>query len=394
MRLLLCHSYYKQRGGEDLSFESEARLLERKGHDVVRYTLNNDSIDGLSGLEAARKGFWNRKTFDDVKDLLQSQPFDVLHCTNTFPLISPAAYDAARAAKVPIVQSLRNYRLLCPTSFFMRDGRVCEDCITTKTAWPGVLHACYKESRKATAAVAVISMYHRYRRATSQDPDCYYTLTEFARQKFVEGGFPEDRLLVKSNFVDPDPGVGSGAGGYAVFAGRLSAEKGLNVLLDAWAKLAATGSDLSLKIVGDGPLAPMVREAISVNPRIQWLGELPLLDTLEVIREATALVMPSVWYETFGRTMIESFACGTPVIASRLGSMAEVVEDGFTGSHFNPGDADDLVEKINLLTSNAERLRAMRIRVREEYEQKYTAEANYSLLMAIYEKALQFQSAR
>jgi glycosyltransferase involved in cell wall biosynthesis len=324
----------------------------------------------------------------DVKKILQEKRFDVLHCTNTFPLISTSVYDAARKMKVPIVQSLRNYRLLCPTSFLMREGRVCQECIGKKTAWPGILHACYRESRTATVTVALISLSHRLRRATSRDADCYYTLTEFARQKFIEGGLAAKKILVKNNFVENDPGVGSGGGGYAVFAGRLSSEKGVKVLLDAWANLAARGNNLGLKIVGDGALAPMVRAATIENPRIQWLGELPLSKTLEVIRDAAALVMPSVWFETFGRTMIEAFACGTPVIASRLGAMAEVVDDGVTGLQFNPGDANDLTEKVVSLTADPERLRAMRSRTRTEYEQKYTPDVNYNRLMEIYQRTI------
>jgi glycosyltransferase involved in cell wall biosynthesis len=388
MRLLLCHNYYQNRGGEDLSFESEANLLERKGHEVVRYTLHNDSFKGLSSLEAARRSVWNRQAFDDLTKILRTQRFDVMHCTNTFPLISTAAYDAARAMSIPIVQSLRNYRLLCPSAFLMRKGRVCQECVGKKTAWPGILHACYRNSRPATAVVSIINMSHRRQRATSRDADCYYTLTEFARQKFIEGGFSADKILVKNNFVENDPGFGSGDGGFGVFVGRLSSEKGVDVLLDAWSKNSARGNSLPLKIVGDGPLAPLVREAASVNPCVQWLGELPLTKTLDIIREAKILLMPSIWFETFGRTMIEAFACGTPVIASRLGAMAEVVEDGVTGLHFTPGDANDLNEKIDSLVSDPDRLKSMRFRVRAEYEQKYTADANYTKLIEIYDKVI------
>jgi glycosyltransferase involved in cell wall biosynthesis len=389
MRLLLCHSYYQQRGGEDLSFESEANLLERNGHEVVRYTLNNHSIAGLSQIEAARRSIWNRQTFTEVKHILGTKRFDVMHCTNTFPLISLAAYDAARAEKVPIVQSLRNYRLLCPAAFLMREGQVCQDCVGKKFAWPGIVHACYRKSRIATAVVALISLFHRRRRATQRDADCYYTLTEFARQKFIEGGFAADKILVKQNFVENDPGIGKGNGGYAVFAGRLSPEKGVHVLMDAWQHLQTRGHALQLKVIGDGPLAEVVRAAAAKNPCIEWLGELPLDQTLEIIREAAVLIMPSVWFETFGRTMIEAFACGTPVVASRLGAMAEVIDDGRTGLQFNPGDASDLAQKIIELTTAPDRLSSLRARVRTEYEQKYTANANYQKLMLIYQQAIQ-----
>ncbi len=388
MRILLCHNYYQQRGGEDFSFEDEARLLEQHGHLVQRYTLHNDVIDGLSSVDVAKRSLWNRQTFDDLSKLFAAAPYDVLHCTNTFPLISLSAYDAAKAAGVPIVQSLRNYRFLCPTSFFMRDGRVCEDCLGHSTAWPGIVHACYRESRAATAVVASISMYHRYKRATTKDADCYYTLTEFARQKFIQGGFPANKLLVKNNSVDPDPGIGSGAGGHAVFAGRLSAEKGISTLLDAWAILSSNPGCPTLKIIGDGPLAPQVVEATKRIPHIQWLGQLSLRETLKVIGDAGVLVMPSVWYETFGRTVIEAFACGTPVIASRLGAMAELVTDGVTGLHFDAGDAKDCAAKVASLLADKSALASMRQKTRMEYETKFTGIINYQNLVAIYEQVI------
>lgn len=392
MKLLLCHNYYQNRGGEDASFEEEANLLIRYGHTVHQYTVHNNTIDGLRGIEVAKQSLWNRKTFEELSHLLRGNDFDVLHCTNTFPLMSLAAYDAARLAGVPIVQSLRNYRLLCPTSFFMRNDRACTDCLGRVTAWPGILHACYRNSRVATTVVAAISIFHRFKRLTARDADCYYTLTEFARQKFIEGGFPADKIFVKSNFVDPDPGVGSGAGGYAVFAGRLSREKGINTLLAAWEKLSSSNGCPVLKIIGDGPLAPQVQAALRQNPQIEWLGELSLPDTLKLIGEAAVLVMPSVWYETFGRTMIEAFASGTPVIASRLGAMAELVADGSTGLHFTAGDADDLAAKVTSIFASTERLADMRIRARIEYESKYTADKNYLSLLSIYEQVLQNRS--
>jgi len=388
MNILLCHNYYQYRGGEDISFEDEARMLESRGHTVHRYTVHNDQIGTLNGWDVTRRSLWSEQVFDELRKLLQARRYDVLHCTNTFPLISPAAYDAARAEGVPIVQSLRNYRLLCPTSFLMRQGRVCEECVGRATAWPGILHGCYRDSRIATAVVATISLLHRRRRTTQRDATYYYTPTEFARHKLIEGGVPSDRIAVKNNFVEPDPGVGFGTGGYAVCVGRLSPEKGIDTLLQAWSKLTKQNDQLVLKIVGGGPMAAQVRAAVDSCPQIQWLGELSHSETLSIIGEAAMLVMPSVWYETFGRTMIEAFACGTPVVASRLGAMAEVVLDGATGLHFTAGDADDLAEKILSLSSDRERLAQMRLEARREYLKKYTVDTNYRQLISIYERAI------
>jgi glycosyltransferase involved in cell wall biosynthesis len=384
MKILLCHNYYQQRGGEDQSFEDEAWLLESRGHDVLRYTVHNDVIQQMSRWDVARRSVWNGETFRQLRELLRRERPDIMHCTNTFPLISPAAHSAARAEGVPIVQSLRNYRLLCPNALFMRGGRVCEDCLGKKLAWPSVLHGCYRDSRAASAVVATMLGVHRAKRTWTRSVDLFYTLTDFARQKFVEGKMPAERIVVKPNFVHPDPEPGAGRGGYAVFIGRLSQEKGIDTLLAAWSQ---PDIGLPLKIIGDGPLAEKVKAAAESNPAIQWLGRRPLDEALSIIGDATLLVMPSVWYETFGRTIIEAFAKGTPVIASKLGAMAELVDDGRTGLHFEPGNAADLATKIRQMLADPIKLANLRRAARHEYERKYTAEPNYRMLMAIYVQA-------
>jgi glycosyltransferase involved in cell wall biosynthesis len=386
MKILLCHNYYQQPGGEDESFAAEGRLLEARGHAVVRFTRHNDAIDGMGRWEVARRTFWSRETYSELRGLIRQERPDLMHCTNTFPLISPAAYDAARDEGVPVVQALRNYRLLCPNALFLRDGRACEDCLGKAVAWPGVLHGCYRESRAASAVVAGMAAAHRAMGTWARSVALYFTPSEFARQKYVEGGFPADRVAVKPNFVDPDPGPGTGRGGYAIFVGRLSPEKGVDTLLSAWSR---PGAGLPpLKVVGDGPLAERVKEAARQGVAVEWLGRRSQPEVLSLIGEAACLVMPSVWYETFGRTIIEAFARGTPVIASRMGAMAELVADGRTGLHFEPGDAADLAARVRQLVSDPEALETTRRAARDKYEQSYTAEVNYRLLTGLYGRAL------
>ena len=194
-----------------------------------------------------------------------------------------------------------------------------------------------------------------------------------------------EQIVVKPNFVHPDPGPGTGRGGYAVFVGRLSPEKGVATLLAAWEHLS---QELPLKIIGDGPLAEQVEAAARRHPGIQWLGRQPFEKTVSMIGEAVLLVMPSVWYETFGRTIVEAFARGTPVVASRLGAMAELVESGRTGVHFQPGDPNDLTRKVRHLLAQPALLAEMRRAARQEFEAKYTAAHNYEALLAIYNQAL------
>lgn len=247
--------------------------------------------------------------------------------------------------------------------------------------WPGVVHACYRDSRAATSAVAAMLGVHRLLGTWKREVDVYIALTEFARRKFIEGGLPADRVKVKPNFVHPDPGPGEGKGRYALFVGRLAAEKGVQLLLEAWGRLR---SDVPLKIVGDGPLAPTVAAAARSTPSIEWLGPRPRSEVLDLMREASFLVVPSVWYEGLPMIVTEAFAVGLPVVMSDIGGLPELVEDGRTGLVFRSGDADDLSSRIEWALGDSARLRAMRVEARAEFAAKYTAERNYELLMAIY----------
>ncbi len=384
MKVLLCHAYYQQRGGEDLSFEAECRLLESRGHPIVRYTVRNDQINQMTRIGAACRTVWNRDTAAELRGLLRRERPDVVHFTNTFPLLSPAVYYAARAERVPVVQSLRNYRMMCPAALFLREGKICEDCLGKSVPYPAIVHGCYRESRLASTVVAGMLTVHRLLDTWRQAVDLYFTPSRFARDKHIEAGLPPERITVKPNFLDPDPGPGAGAGNYALFVGRLSPEKGLDTLLKAWQRI---GTRLPLRIVGDGPLRPKLEEIVRCQPGVTLIGSQNPQDVLRLMQEATCLVMPSVWYETFGRTIIEAYACGTPVLASRLGAMAELVVDERTGFTFTPGDADDLSACVERLLSAPGQWQHLRQAARQEYLERYTAERNYPALMEIYQQA-------
>lgn len=384
MKILLCHNHYQTPGGEDRVFTGEGQLLETRGHEVVRYTRSNDDVNQMGKLNLLKSTIWNRRTVDDLKELIRRERPAVAHFTNTFPLISPSAYYAAREEGVAVVQSLHNYRYMCPKAVFYRKGSPCEDCQGKTIPWPSVLHACYKNSRSVTAATAAMIGFHKIKKTWARAVDCYIALSEFSRAKFTEAGFPADRIVVKPNFVQPDPGIGTGQGGYAVYAGRLVPEKGIDTLLAAWSKLSA---DLPLKVAGDGPLADSVKKAAQHDRRIEWLGWRPADELLSIMGEASLLVMPSEWYETFGLTVIEAFAKGTPVVASRIGAVAELVDEESTGLLFESGNPRDLADKVDRLVSRPDRLPGMRVAARRRYEDKFTAAANYEMLIAAYEKA-------
>ena len=384
MKILLCHNHYQQLGGEDLSFAAEAALLEREGHEVVRHTVHNEDIVGMNRLQTACRTIWSRQSYRDVREIIRRGRPQVMHCTNSFPLLSPSIYYAARAEGVPVVQSLRNYRLLCPGAYFLRDGKVCEDCLGCSVAWSGIRHGCYRGSSLATTVVAAMSSVHRMLGTWGRAVDLYFTPSEFTREKFVTAGFPEHKIAVKPNFIDPDPGPGDGRGAFALFVGRLSPEKGVETLLSAWNRLGGT---LPLKIVGEGPLSNLVRQAAAESPAIMFLGARPHKEVLELLGEARCLIMPSLWFETFGRTIIEAYSRGTPVIASRLGCMSELVNEGVTGSLFTPGDDVDLATTVRQFLAYGRFAEQWRAACRTEYLRHYTADANYRMLINLYRRA-------
>jgi glycosyltransferase involved in cell wall biosynthesis len=381
MRILSVHNTYKIRGGEDESRESEESLLREMGHQVDTYEETNNRLAAISPMKLAARTVWSDESYKIVEWLLSRSSYETVHVQNFFPLISPSIYYAAKAAKVPVVQTLRNYRLLCPNALFFREGKVCEDCHKQVIPIPGIVNGCYRESKAASAAVGAMITVHRLMQTWTKQVDLYVALSEFARQKFIEGGLPAEKIVVKPNFVYRDPGVGEGQGGYALYVGRLSVEKGIDTLLAAWEKL---GNQMPLKIVGDGPLMPQVLEAAERLPQIEYLGRRSIPEVYTLMGDAKVLIFPSKWYETFGRVAIEAFAKGTPVIASNIGAIAEVVDHGRTGLHFRPGDPEDLAHKVELILADADSLTQMRQEARAEFEAKYTAKENYQKLLEIY----------
>jgi glycosyltransferase involved in cell wall biosynthesis len=386
MKILAVHNRYQQPGGEDQVFVDETALLEARNHRVFRYEVHNDQVKQVNRLTLAKDTVWNASAYRELGSLIRRERPDVVHFHNTLPLISPAGYYAARAEGVPVIQTLHNYRLLCPVALFFRDGRVCEDCMGKAVPWPGVVHRCYRGSRAASAVIATMLTVHRALRTWTEMVEVYVALTEFARNKFIEGGLPAGKIAVKPNFVAPDPGRGQGGGGYALFVGRLAPEKGTGTMLAAWDRL---GTRVPLKIVGVGPLRDRVVEAAARQSNVEWLGNRPVEDVHALMRKADMLVFPSQCYETFGRVAAEAFAAGTPVIAANIGAVAELVEHGRTGLKFRPGDPEDLVTQVEWALSHPAELRSMREEVRGEFEAKYTAERNYRALMEIYEAALE-----
>lgn len=384
MNILMVHNYYQQRGGEDQVFADEANLLEQYGHQVHRFTLHNDQIETMSRLALMGKTIWNRDVYRELRSLVQQHQIQVVHFHNTFPLVSPAAYYAAKSAGACVVQTLHNYRLFCLNALFLREGKVCEDCLGQPIPLAGVRHRCYRENTAASAVAATMLTTHRLLRTWDKQVDAYIALTEFAQQKMIQGGLPARKVWIKPNFVDPDPGMGAGQGGYALFVGRLSIEKGIDLLLEAWKQL---GRKIPLKILGDGTLAPQVAAAIAHLPSVEWLGRQPMPEIYRMMQNAQFLVFPSRWYEGLPRTLIESFACGTPVIASNLGAMSSFVKPYETGLHFQVGNSSDLINQVEWTINHADSITKMRHKARSEFATRYTPGVSYKQLTDIYQFA-------
>jgi glycosyltransferase involved in cell wall biosynthesis len=389
MKLLLAHNHYRIAGGEDVVFRREGELLRSAGHDVLEYVRQNSEIskDGiLSSMRAAMRTFWAWDTAQEMRSLLRSVKPDLVHFHNTFPLISPAAYYVCQEEGVPVVQSLHNPRLLCPAATLHREGRTCEDCLGRTFAWPGVVHACYHNSRSQTAVVAGMRAFHSVLGTWKEQVDAYIVFTKFFREKFIAAGIPREKIFVKPHFLNADPGMKHLRGGdYALFLGRLAPEKGVLTLLKAWRTL----KHIPLQVAGQGQLEKEVHEFQQDHAWVRTLMYFPHKELFDLIKGARFLVWPSEgYYETFGLVAIEAFACGTPVIASSSGAMKELVEDRITGLHFEPGNADDLADKVEWAWTHPHEMETMGSAGRAEYLSKYTAAGNYEALMEIYHRAI------
>jgi glycosyltransferase involved in cell wall biosynthesis len=381
----MLHNRYLIPGGEDQCSIAEAVLLRDLGHEVELLEEDNRRIEQLGQARTAMRTVWSRESYRRIDELLKSRAFDILHVQNFFPLWSPSVYYAASRNHVPVVQTLHNYRLMCVNSLFFRDQHLCQECLGRFLPWQGIVHACYRNSRAASAVVAGMVGAHKLVGTWRKRVSTYIAVSEFARQIYVAGGLPAEKIVVKPNFIHPSPPPGNGGGRYALYVGRLSHEKGIATMLNAW---KGDPKAIPLKIAGEGPLAELVIAMARECRSIEYLGVRPLLEVLDLMRNAEFLVFPSEWYETMGRTIMEAFAVGTPVVATNIGPPATMVVPGETGFHFTPGSVAELRQRMEWCSQNLDQLRAMRSNVRQAFENNYTGAANARMLLAIYERAL------
>ena len=395
MRVLIVHNRYRQAGGEDAVVRDEAALLRGQwdtagGHgmhgqegsaaplEVELFECSNDALREQAPLAAAANTLWSRAGAAAVAAAVRAFRPEVVHVHNTFAMLSPSIYRAVRQARpaAAVVQTLHNFRLMCVGALLLRAGRVCEDCVG-RLPWRGVWHACYRDSRAASATVAGMQVLHRALGTWTRGVDRYIALTEFCRGRFIAAGLPAERMVVKLNFVAlPAPPTQARSG--ILFACRLAPEKGVGLLQ------AAARAGHVIDVAGSGPLAA----ELAGVPGLNCLGTLDAAALQERMRRAALLLLPSLWYEQFPRVLIEAWACGLPVLASRLGAFAELVREGDTGLLFTPGDGADLVRQLDWARDHPAALARMGAAGRAEVERHYGPARNRAQLLAIYGAAI------
>ncbi|MCU0565397.1 MAG: glycosyltransferase family 4 protein [Oculatellaceae cyanobacterium Prado106] len=386
MRILFAHNRYQLAAGEEMVVQAEMALLQEQGNAVSLFEVDNRSIQSpWSKLKAAAASVYSWSARQELCQRIEQFRPDVVHVHNFFPLLSPSVYDACQMMEVPVVQTLHNYRLTCVNGKLFRDGQICESCLGQSIPWAGIRQGCYRDSVVESAAVGVMIGVHQMRRTWGDRVNAFIALTPFQKAKMTQAGLPPERIHVKPNFLfDPQLPPRQTPGDYLLYVGRLWSEKGIQTLVDAYLQ-----HDISmpLKIVGEGIMRENLEQQVQrAGKAIEFLGWRSKPEVLALMQNARALVFPSVWYETFGLTMIEAFACRVPVIASRLGGIAEIVQSGETGLLFEAGNGAELAEQLEWAIAHPQAMQVMGQNARQVYENRYSPTANYEHLVRIYEK--------
>lgn len=382
-KILIVHNYYQVPGGEDTVVANEKKMLEDNGHEVIMYTRHNDEIKecGLLGkVKLAFETIYSFKTKREVKKIIKENNIDIVHVHNTLPLISPSVYKAARDCGVKVVQTVHNFRLICPAATFTCNGSICEECLS-KGLKCAIKNKCYRNSRFQTILVVVMLMINRFI-GSYKNVNTYIVLTEFSKNKM--SNFTSNKIAIKPNFTNNDKNkiLSATKRKYFLFVGRLDKLKGINILLDTWKCLR----NETLIIVGSGPEKEYINSYITENrmDNIKLLGKVESNKVKELMAYAKAVIVPSIWYETFGMVNIEAFSVGTPVIATDIGALADVVNEK-NGIKFKIGSKKELYSAVNILLDN-EVLTKYIYNAHKTYICKYTESKNYKILSEIYRK--------
>jgi glycosyltransferase involved in cell wall biosynthesis len=381
----LLHNRYQIPGGEDMAVRQECAMLRAAGFTVDLLEANNDAIGSAAQkIKAAIQVPYSFSARQMVSDRILAFRPEIVHVHNFFPTLTPSVYDACRGAGVPVVQTLHNYRLMCANGLLFREGHVCTECLGRTFPLPAIRHGCYRDSRLGSAAVAAMIGIHRIRNTWIQRVDRFIALTEFARGLFAtEAGIPREKIAVKPNAA-PDPGLGDGCGGYALYVGRFSREKGIEIVLEAATRESGLG--IALRVAGSGPLQAKVEAAQSAG-RLEYVGWQDPDGVRRLMLQARVLLIPSLCFEGLPMVVPEAFGTGLPIIASRIGALATLVEDGANGLLVEPGNPAALASAVRRIASDGRLESELRRGARQTYEALYRPEVNVRLLQQIYEQA-------
>lgn len=400
MNVLLVHNYYGSSApsGENQVFEAESNLLRQRNHVVYEFLRHSDEIraKGIRGaVQGALSTPWNPFAAKKIRQVVDTVRLEVVHVHNTFPLLSPSIFHSIghRAARV---LTLHNYRLFCPAAIPMRGGRVCTDCLDSRSVWPSLQHGCYRNSRLATLPLAANVALHRNLGTWTQQVDAFVALTEFQRERMIKAGLPASLVHVKPNFYPGEPVVLPWVERQesVVFAGRLTAEKGAVALVKAWLLWGSSAPEL--RIVGDGNLRAELEQLAAASPqtRIRFLGQLSGVEAQQEIARACLLVLPSECFEGFPMVIREAFAFGTPAAVSNIGPLPSIVHPGENGAVFEPANPQSLLNAVRSVWEKGGELERLAKGARRSYETLYNEDANYRMLMAIYEQAMEVSRRR
>lgn len=382
--ILLVHNYYQIPGGEDSVLENEKKMLQEKGNKIVLYTRSNSELKTMSKISKVLlplSTIFNFRTYIEVKKIIKQEQIDIVHVHNTLNLISPSIYYAAISCGVPVIQTVHNFRLLCPGATFYRDGHICEDCVSNGLHC-AIKYSCYRKSKIQTMACVINTKIHRITGIYGKIN--YICLTEFNKNKLLKlKQVKEDNIFIKPNFVESNNIFipKEKRNNQFIFVGRLDELKGIVILFEAWKLMGKTAPKLI--VCGVGPMEKWCKEFIKTNDiNIDLKGFVPNNEARKFIANSKALILPTQWFEGFPMSIVESYSVGTPVIASDIGNTGCIVIEGVTGYKFKSDSKSSLVSAINRLNEN-ENIYDTTI---NEYRNRYTKETNYSILSRIYQK--------
>ena len=383
MNILIIHNYYSQRGGEDAVFENESKALEQLGHKVIRYSRNNKEIENYSLIKKIKficSIFSSKKTKEDIKKIINENKIDIAHIHNIFPLITTAIYKVLKKNNIKVIQTIHNYRFLCINAFFYRNNKLCMFCAKGNFLY-GIAFKCFKNSYILSTLYSVIIMINQ--KIFRNYIDGYISLTEFTKDIFIKYGYSENKVFIKDNgFIDNNIRRKK-SGGYFLFLSRISQEKGIIFLLDFFKEF----NQYKLIVAGSGDQIDFYKKNYDY-PNIIFKGFVAGEKKNKLIQEAEALILPSVWYENYPISIIESFCCGIPVIGSNIGGISYIIEDGENGYLFETNNKVHLKEKIEKIYANYELRERLGNNARDFYLKRMEIFNNIKVLEKIYIKVI------